>query len=731
MKHLLFLCLVILVSITATAQKSDSAAVVKDSSFNKNQTLAAVVVSTKKAYIENQLDKMVLNVDCRPTAAGQNALELLKQAPGVVVDGNENISISGKTGVNVLIDGRSTEMTGQDLAQLLKSIDAENIKQVEIITNPSAKYDAAGNAGIINIRLKKSMVNGFNGRLTAGMQQSTHSRQNSSSNFNFRKDKWNLFANGGYARGYQVTTANNDRNTSSGSFIQRGDEGDRFWDVNARLGADYTISKKSVLGVLWMHNYHSTTMDNFNHTTLLKTGAADTNVFSRSMAPFKNGRSNVNLNYKYSGSRSEFNADVDFTRFSSSLDNLLTSSFTNAALVKYADNATQNNVAVGINLYSVKADYSRQLPKINGKLEAGAKVVVAKTSNNLQVNNAAAGTWLADTGKTNRFAFDENINAAYTGFSGQWKKLSFQAGLRAEQTTIKGVSTDLKGSRITRPDTSYINLFPTVFLQYAVAKDHSIGLSYGRRIDRPGYQDQNPFIYALDAFNSERGNPYLLPQISQGVELSYVYKGAASLKIKYASTNRLFEQVTFQEGSNTIMIPQNTGNRKMLNISLSSPFAAAKWWNGYIQAEPYYQSYKGNLTGFGNNNNIQSASWGFNGYIGNWIDIKGGYSLELSCWFNYQNVSTIYKSKPIGSISTGIKKNVLQNKATIKLSVNDIFNTQRWAQTVTNGSLSMSTYRKWESRNIGINFSYRFGNQKIKSARERETGNEAEVGRIK
>jgi iron complex outermembrane recepter protein len=256
-------------------------------------------------------------------------------------------------------------------------------------------------------------------------------------------------------------------------------------------------------------------------------------------------------------------------------------------------------------------------------------------------------------------------------------------------------------------------------------------LSYGRRIDRPSYQDQNPFIYALDAFNSERGNPYLLPQISNGVELSYVYKGAASIKIKYAVTNRLFEQVTFQEGSNTIMIPQNTGKRKMLNISLSSPFTATKWWNGYIQAEPYYQSYKGNLTGFGNNNNVQSASWGFNGYIGNWINIKGGYSLELSGWFNYQNVSTIYKSKPIGSLSTGIKKNMLHNKATIKLSVNDIFNTQRWAQTVNNGSLSMSTYRKWESRNIGISFSYRFGNQKIKSERERETGNEAEVGRIK
>jgi iron complex outermembrane recepter protein len=649
----------------------------------------------------------------------------------VVVDGNENISISGKAGVNVLIDGRSTEMSGQDLAQLLKSIEADNIKQVEIITNPAARYDAAGNAGIINIRLKKSLVNGFNGNVTAGMQQSTHSRQNSSGTFNFRKDKWNIFANGGYRRGYQITTANNDRNNGNTSFVQRGQEGDRFWDVNARAGVDYTINKKNVIGILWMGNHHNTTMDNFNHTTLLKTGAADTNVFSRSQAPFLTGRSNFNLNYRYTGSKTELNADVDFTRYNGSLNNLLTNSFTNAALVKYADNGTQNNVAVGIDIFSFRADYTRQLPKIKGKLEAGAKIVMAQTSNNLAVNNATAGMWLADTGKTNRFAFDENINAVYTSFSGQWKKLSYQAGLRAEHTNIKGVSTDLKGNRITRPDTAYLNLFPTVFLQYAVAKNHSIGLSYGRRIDRPSYQDQNPFIYALDAFNSERGNPYLLPQISHSVELSYVYKGAASLKVRYAETKRLFEQVTYQEDVNTILIPQNTGNRKMLNINLSSPVQFFKWWSGYIQAEPFYQSYKGNLTGFGNNNNIQSASWGFNGYIGNWINLKGGYSLELSGWFNFQNLSTIYKSQPISSVNTGVKKKILQDKATIRLSVNDIFNTQRWAQTVNNGNLSMSTYRKWESRNIGISFSYRFGNQKIKSARERETGNEAEAGRIK
>jgi iron complex outermembrane recepter protein len=730
MKQLLFLLGISAFILPATAQVKDSLPAA-DTGFNKKQTLASVTITAKKPYIENLVDRTVLNIDSRPTAAGLNALKLLKQAPGVTVDGNENISIGGKTGVNILVDGRPTEMSGQDLAQFLKTIDAGNIKQVEIITNPSAKYDAAGNAGIINIKLKKSLVNGFNGNIRAGMQQSTHARQNAGGNVNFRMDKWNIFANGSTGRGYQITTANNDRSTGSTMFIQRGDEKDRFNDANARAGIDYTINKNNVIGVLWMSNYHNTTMDNFNHTVLKRNARPDTNVFSQSNAPFITSRNNFNINYKYTGSKTEFNADADFTRFNASLNNLLRTGFTNSTLVKYADAAVRNKVAVGIDIYSFKADYSRQLSKINGKLEAGIKTVAAKTGNNLQVSNDIAGNWLADTGKTNRFTFKENIHAAYTSFSGQWKKLSFQAGLRAEQTVISGISTDLKNNRITRPDTAYTNLFPTAYLQYAVAASHKLGLAYGRRIDRPGYQDQNPFIYALDAYNSERGNPYLLPQISNGVELSYTYKDASSIKIRYAVTNQLFEQVTFQDGSNTIMIPQNSGRRSMLNITLSSPIPVAKWWNAYIQAEPFYQTSRGNLSGFGNSNNFKTGSWGFNGYAGNWINIKGGYTLEVSGWFNFQNVSTIYKSKPIGSINIGVQKNILAGRGTFRLVVNDVFNTQRWAQTVNNGALNMSTYRKWESRNVGINFSYRFGNQKIKKERERSTGNEAENSRIK
>lgn len=729
MKQMLFCCILAITASTGRAQVADSIPKA-DTGFNRQQTLSSVTVSSKKPYIENRVDRTVVNVDSRPTAAGQNALELLRQVPGVMVDGNDNISISGRNGVNVLIDGRPTQISGEELSRLLKSMDAGNVKLIEVITNPGARYDAAGNAGIINFKLKKSLVNGLNGSLSAGMQQSNHARQNVSTNLNYRKNDWNLFGNGNYSRGYQITTANNDRFTNGQSFVQRGDEKDRFYDIGIRAGADYSLNKKNVLGFLWMFNRHHTEMDNYNFTRLLRPSAADTNVFARSIAPFVTNRHNFNANYQYKSEKSEWNVDADYSRFSAGLDNLLRTDFTNAALIKYAGMATQNKVAVDIDIYSLKADYTRQLPHWNGKWEAGAKMASSQTYNHLQVNNEALGSWLADTGKTNRFRFSETIMAAYTSIEGRYKKLSAQLGLRAEQTNVKGHSTDLKGNRINRPDTSYINLFPTLFLQYAMGQ-HKIGLALGRRIDRPNYQDQNPFIYALDAFNSERGNPYLLPQLTQSAELSYTYKESASIKVKYAVTNRLFEQVTFQDGANTILIPQNVGRRQMLNIALSSPLPIAKWWNGYLHAEPFYQRTIGNLSGFGTNNSFNTGSWGFNGYWGNWINIKGGYTVEASAWFNYQNVSTIYRSKPIGSINLGVQKNVWKDKVTVKLRLTDLLNTQRWAQTVDNGGLRMQTYRKWESRNIGINLSYRFGKQSVKSARERSTGNEAETGRIK
>ncbi len=695
-----------------------------------SKDMKAVVVSASKRPIEIYPDKTVLNVDASSAAIGQNALEYLRQAPGVVVDAADNIQLSAKPNVTVFIDGKNTQLSAQDLAQLLKSIEASNIKQIELITNPSAKYDAAGAAGIINIKLKKSLTDGFNGNLTGAHVQSKHAREKASGNFNWRKSKVAFFFNGSWTKGLQHTIANNDRRSNGTTFTQRSIENDLDYSHTIRTGLDYTLNKKSTFGVLWMKNNHYTRMINGSSTLIHLPGAMDTIIKTTSLAPFPTDRNSFNLNYNFSDKNFNYGLDADYTLFRSSLNNAIANEIQNGAGVKLFNNGLQNNADVDIRLSSIKGDMDKTFGS-GLKLESGFKIMQTKTDNRLQVSNNYNNVQTVDTGKTNTFRYNETISALYASVKKEVGKWYWQAGLRAEHTKVDGRSVDLKGTVNNRPDTAYLNLFPTVYLQYSPAQNHQLGFTANRRIDRPSYQDQNPFIYVLDALNSEQGNPYLLPQFTNSVELSYTYKYATSVKIGYAHTTDYFESLTYQQGKNTIMIPQNAGSKDMISLSISTPFQPTKWWSVYVSAMPYYHHYNVVLNGFATSETQSGGSFAFNGYIGNNFTLGKGWKGDVSSWFNYQNRATIYVSKPIGSVNAGVQKNILKDKATLKFSIVDIFNTQRWQQTATTKEISLITYRKWESQNVTVGFSWRFGSNKVKAARERQAASEEDAGRIK
>lgn len=705
---------------TGNAGKEDTAA----------RTMKTVTVTGSKRLIEIQPDKTVLNVDASPAAIGQNALDYLRQAPGVVVDAADNIGLAGKTGVNVLLDGKATQLSAPDLAQLLKSIEAGNIRQIEIIAAPSAKYDAAGGAGIINIKLKKSPTDGFNGSLTGSYVQSTHARANATANLNWRRNKTAFFFNGGINDGLQHVTADNDRTAGDRTFTQRSLEKDFFHGYSIRTGLDYSLSKKATLGVLWMKNSRYTRMSNGSSTVIQRPSAVDTVIYTTSLAPFPTDRNSFNLNYNYNGGKINYALDGDYTVFQSSVDNGIVNEVRNGAGVSLFQTGTRNNADVTIHLSSVKGDFDRTFAS-GMKLETGFKLMRTTTGNGLTVSNAYSSTWLTDTGKTNTFRYAETISALYASVKKEGGKWSWQAGLRAEHTRVAGRSVDLKGSINNRPDTSYLNLFPTLYLQYTPAQNHQWGLTANRRIDRPSYQDQNPFVYVLDALNSEQGNPYLLPQFTASVEIGYTYKYAMSVKIGYARTTDYVEGLTYQQEKNTVQIPQNAGTKDMVSLSISTPLQPAKWWSLYLSATPYYHYYHVVLNGFGTSETQRGGSFAFNGYIGNNFTLGKGWKGEVSSWFNYQNRATIYVSKPIGSLNAGVQKNILKDRATLKASIVDIFNSQRWQQTATTNELQLTTYRKWESRNLTIGLSWRFGNNKIKAARERQAVSEEDANRIK
>ncbi len=705
-----------------------------DTSLSKSDTLSktlqSIVVASTKRPIEVQPDKIILNLDAQPSAIGENALDVLRRSPGVTVDGADNIQLNGKGGVSICIDGKATQLSLQDAAQLLKSVEAANIRQIELITNPSAKYDAVGNAGIINIILKKSLTNGFNGNIAGSFVQSNHARQNATANGNWRKNKWAMFFNSSVNNGLQHVVANNNRLSGNRLFTQRSIEKDLFDGYTLRTGLDYYLNRKTTLGFLWMHNNRNTYLDNASTTVMQTLNSRDTIYNTQSLIPMGTQRNAYNLNFNLKDADIEYSLDADYTLYKSLIKNSIFNDLRNDLAEKVGANATTNHQQVQIHLYSLKGDLSKKIFPLL-KLETGFKMMSTRTNNSLEVKNSDGGPWLTDTGKTNNFRYSENVGAVYASLKGDRKRFAWQLGLRAEFTNVQGLLTDLKLHEVNQPDTSYLNLFPTIFVQYKIGARHQLGMSANRRIDRPNYQDQNPFIYFLDALNTEQGNPYLQPQLTNNLEVSYTYSYATSIKIGYAYTTNYIEALTYQNGKYTVQTPQNAGTRKMLSFSFSTPIKITKVWSAYISLTPYYHFYNTKLSGFGSTENQQGGSWALNSYAGNNFDFGRGWKGSFGGWFNFQNRATIYVSKPLGSLDLGIQKNILQEKATIKVSVTDILNTQRWEQRASTDDLWLNTYRKWESQNITAGFSWRFGNVKIKKAREREAVSEEDARRIK
>ncbi|MDB5196784.1 MAG: TonB-dependent receptor [Flaviaesturariibacter sp.] len=725
MKRFIFFFLTQTICLVAFSQ-SDSLQKAVDTLFSK--TLTNVVVQSQKRLIEVKTDRVVFNPEALPAAAGQNVLELLRSVPGVVVTPEEAIQMGGKNGVTVLIDGRNLQLAPEDLAQLLKSITGDVVKSIDIIANPSAKYDAAGNAGIIDIRLKKSLVNGVKGSLSGSWVQSDHARQNASAAINWRKNRWSLGLNAGANNGLQYVTADNERQSSNTYVKQHSLEKDRFSGYNLRANADYKLSPASTLGFLWMRQYKYTRMDNGSQSILQQPFQPDTTINTRSQAPFGMNRDSWNSNYAFRRNNMTWDVDADYTNYISSVDNGVENQWQKGSVV-YDNKAFRNATNITIRLASLKVDFSQKWR--NGqRIENGAKWQRSLAQSRLFAENLSAGNWIADSGKSNQFRFRETIAAAYGNWFYEGKKWSLMAGLRLEASTIKGAVAGI-GETSAGPDTAYINLFPSVAAQYQLSEKNSLGLNLSRRIDRPSYQDQNPFVYVLDAFNIEQGNPYLQPQFTNTAELTYAYKNTSFFKVRYSKTVGLFEQLTYATAKGTVQIPQNAGSRQMLNFVLSTPLTITKNWLVYLNAEPYFHQYRVQLSDMATNEKINRSSWGFNGYISNTVSLKNNWRLELNGWYNFQNKATIYTSKPLGSANLGVQKKTWQQKATLKFAVTDLFNTQSWSQTANTENLQLHTYRKWESRNITVGFSWRWGNNKIKSSRDRQIGNAEALGRIK
>lgn len=702
------------------------------------KSMSAVTVTAKKPLIEQKLDRTVINVEASITNVGGSALEVLEKSPGITVDKDGNISLKGKSGVVVMIDGRPSYLSGADLANLLRSMSASQLEQIEIMTNPPAKYDAAGNSGVINIKTKKNKAFGYNGSVTAGYTQAIYPRFNDGFNLNYRNSKFNVFSSLNYNRNRRKETLLINRNFIDGNtknvvsiFDQESKMRNASSFYSAKVGMDYFASKNTTLGVVLSGYYNPSTWKSTSATSILDPNNVLTSkagAYSQNDEKWKNFSGNFNLRHVIDTAGQEISADLDYVQYRSTSTQPLISSYYDVMgnLTKIPD-TLNGDLPQDITIYSGKVDYTLPLKK-GAKLEAGLKSSYVKTDNNANYDTLRNGQNYHDYNRSNHFVYDENINAAYVNYSRPLgKKWSGQFGLRLENTNAKGdqLTTGIGFKR------NYTQLFPTMYLQYTANANNQFVINYGRRINRPDYQDLNPFIHFIDRYTFEQGNPDLKPQFSHNIELSHTYKGFLTTTANYSITNDIIQQVIEQNEltNETYIKKANIATQNQVGLSVSAYKEFKKWWSGSVYMNVSNNHFKGVV----NNNDISIGVTMFMTQVQQQFKWGKGWGAELSGFYRSKGLEGVIYIEPIKQVDMGFSKQVLKGKGTVKLNFRDLFR----------GGSTFVGYSKYgnvdahfkdinDNRSVSMSFTWRFNKGKLKANGGRREGSASdEQNRVK
>lgn len=690
------------------------------------KSLAGVTVVAKKPFIERKADKTVLNVESSISSTGSTALEVLEKAPGVTVDKDGNVSLKGKQGVLIMVDGKQTYLSGPELTNMLRNMSANQLEQIEVMTNPSAKYDASGRSGIINIKTKKNKQKGFNGSASTAYTQGIYSKTSNSLNLNYKNGKLNMFStlSANYRNNFQQLDIyrrylNTDKTTKA-IFEQTSFTNKHGGNYNAKAGLDYSLSTRTTIGLVvsGVTNPFAQTGEN---TSYLKgsSGTLDSIVSARNSehSKWKNGSVNLNFRHQFDSTGREITADVDYLTYNSNKDQFFSNySYTAGWSLKNSD-VLLGELPSAIHIFSAKTDYTQPLKK-GAKFEAGLKTSYVNTDNTAGYFNLVGNTKNPDYDKTNRFDYKENINAAYVNFNKEMKKWSLQTGLRLENTNYEGYQYGNPQRRDSSFSRSYTSLFPTVFVGYNPSEKNQFSFSYGRRINRPDYEDLNPFLFFLDKYTYGAGNPFLKPMYSHVLEMSHTFKQFLTTTVNYSYTKDLFNEMFEQKDFATIVRQGNYGHMNDASVSVSVQKAVTKWWNTMVYTEGKYNQFSGILS---SGDAINTHATTFLANINNQFKFSKGWSAELSGWYRTKGIEGQIAIKALGQLNAGVQKQVIKNKGTIKLAVNDILKTRN-PQGDINFQSTEARFRQYgDNRVATISFSYRFG-KPIKGVQKRKTG---------
>ena len=691
--------------------------------------LAEVTVVGQRPLFEHRADRNVVNVANSPLAAGNTALDVLRRAPGITVDGGDNLALRGRQGLLVLIDGKRQPMTGTELADYLRTLPAEQLKSIELITSPPASYDAQGTAGIIAINLKKDQRQGANGTANLGYGRGRYGRLTAGATANYRRGQANAYGAYTYAdrRTYLRLTSHRtfyDQSQPTGGSTQEDYLATRTQTHNWKAGVDYALTGRTTLGAALTGQAAQSNGQGTNAVALLAAGGTPTQALTS--AAYRNAHTpnltaNLNLRHAFADSASRtLTADANYATYRLGRQQGLAAL---PAAGQAAPTLLTSDQAGRLTLLTGQLDYAHPLAR-RRLLTGGLKVSRVQSDNDARFAQTINSITTPDTTQTNRFRYVETIRAAYLSWQQTGARATWQAGLRGEQTTARGVQAI--GNQ--RFDRQYLQLFPSASLKYTFSPRHELTLALSRRLDRPGYDQLNPFRIYLNAATYRSGNPALLPQTSYNAEVTHTYRQRYTVGLSYSATQHpilIVVQPATATGRFVLARPVNLGPQHYAALTLTVPLAPTKAWSVDNSAVFYYSRFTGELAGTTLNRARPSLSLSST----HTLALGHGWSADLSATYQSPEIYGFITARANGDLTLGGQKSLLKGQGTLKFNVTDVLYTNRNLAASTYDNYADNFTQSRDSRVATLSFSYRLGNGQV-AARRRADGAEEEKRRV-
>ncbi|MCX2743594.1 TonB-dependent receptor [Mangrovivirga sp. M17] len=679
----------------------------------ETQSLDGVEVRATRPTVIVEADKTVVDIENSALTEGNTALEVLEKSPGVWVDQDGNIQLNGKAGVLVMIDDRRTFMSAKELQSLLNSMSANNIKSIELITNPSAKYDAEGSAGIINIKLKRGIDTGFNGSVNLGYNYNERNSYNGGVNFNYKKGKVSSFLQADYSKRAQwrdLTMRREFITQGEGEYMEQDAKNRHTFDnVNLNLGLDYEINDRHTVGFM-VKSFNNEGMVEFDVETF-NYGNQDFPGFVLADNELNEENANNSANFHYIAqldtNGTKLSVDLDYVNKESEDFGLFENEIFSSKGGELLGDETFRNINPNMfDIYSAKADLTKPFGK--GKtLEAGLKFSQVVSDNEVRFEALTDGEWVLDADRSNHFIYTENIYAAYASYGFPLtEKISVKAGLRYEHTIAEGKSVTLNQVN----DRSYAGFFPSLFVTNNVSENYQIGFNYSRRINRPNYRMLNPYYLYIDRYTIATGNPNLKPVFTHNVEVNQTFKKKYIVGLGYNKSVDMFTEVPDADVDSRLVVfsPRNLDDTHDAYARFIFPVDVKDWFSISNTAVVSYKQFSSVIE------DEKVVNERFNTYFQSRFSfvLPKGFKFEMTGTYIGPNVWGIYRMDEQAWVDLGVKKSIIDDKLSFSLNFNDVFHSRRFQGTVELPDQNTNIGNVFSSQSLNFTIRYNFSQGK-------------------